>query len=114
MSSSERDNLMKMSDNKEEVIKIITTGALLAIFSALVKAILSTEPIANKVRGFFAGSILGTLIFYILRTVDINSFYKEILCICFASFATTIWPVMERKFLSWFKKSSDVLPPNNN
>lgn len=105
--------LNQMSDSKEEIISILAKGGMLAIFAALVRALLSKDPLATKIRVFFAGSILGTMVFFALRTINISSFWKEILCICFASFAATIWPVAEKKFIGWFKKSDDVLPGNN-
>lgn len=99
-----------MDRSKEDLINLITTGGLLAVFSALVKAILSNDPMPKKIRGFLAGSILGTIIFFVLRNVNLSEASKEILCICFASFSTTIYPVMEKKFTNWLKKSADVLP----
>lgn len=107
----------KMSDNKDEIFKAITQGGMIAILSALVRALMPRkEPIIVTIRVFFASVSFGILIAIILVNTDYKPFYKECAVSVATAFGYSLWPVLEKMVLKWLKKGdkiNDILHSDN-
>jgi ABC-type uncharacterized transport system permease subunit len=100
-------------DEKDKIIQSLLTGAMIATMAATVRAlIVKGESNVQRIRTLLAGVLLGTLVSYILRNIHMADYLKDILVACSAAFVSTLWPVIEKKFLRWVdkKKMHNVLP----
>lgn len=97
-----------MSDNKEEIIKVVTTGAMIAILTGLVRAlIVQKEAILVRLRVFFASVTFGILVAIILRNLEISEFKRECIISVATAFGYSLWPHMEKIFLKWVTKKAE-------
>jgi uncharacterized membrane protein YccC len=97
---------------EEQLIKQVATGAMIAVMSALVTALLSKDkPVMVKLREFFAGVVLGTLLAFLFRDSTMSGMVREGIIVCASGFASRIWPLVEKKVAKWVNKKqpSDVL-----
>lgn len=107
-----------MPDEKEEIIKAVTGGAMLAILTGLTKALLSqSKGLVCTIKIFFASVAFGIVASLVLRTTELSRFKKDfIICICTA-FCASIFPKAEEVVIKWIKKGdkvNDILSDNSD
>lgn len=113
------ENLRQMSDNREEIVKVVTTGAMIAILTGLVRALMvQKEAIWVRTRVFFASVSFGILVAIIMRTLEISEFKRECIISVATAFGYSVWPVVEKLVIKWVSKKGekvdDLLHDNNS
>lgn len=108
-----------MSDNKEELIKVVTTAAMLSILIGLVKALRSQKmTIISRLRDLVISLIFGVLMGLIIQSLDLSEFKRSVFISLAAAFGNSVWPVLEKIVVKWVSKKGekidDILHDHNN
>lgn len=107
-----------MTDQKEEIVKVITSSGMIATLAALARAlVVKKEKILERLRILFASVCIGVLAGIIVNTVDMSTFKKTLIISTCSAFGSSLWPEVEKLILKFLKKGdkiNDVLHNNDN
>lgn len=92
-------------ENPKELLKVLSTAALLGIGTAIIRALLvKNESFLEKVRTFAAGVVMAIVLGFILRNSSWSEMWKEIVIGSSSAFISSIWPLLERFVKSYVTK----------
>lgn len=107
-----------MSDSKEEIIKVVTTAAMLSVLIGLIKALRSQKAtLLARFRDLAISLVFGIFTGLIIKSLDLSEFKRSAIISLAAAFGNSVWPVLETIVVNWVSKKGekidDVLHNNN-
>lgn len=100
----------EMSDPKDEIIKALATGGMLAVLTGIAKALREKRAsLLQRIKILFIAITIGLVAtILVIQLHDVSEFKKGVIIVVATAFGQNLWPEVEARLFKWFKKADKI------